>query len=105
MYLVTGKITKQNLEDSFYTIADPITPPEIKTHWVTNYKETGKCILITVNVSSNQLELETVQLWQDQASYEEYKNDPVLATSLFAPREAYWAEHGITGVIVSEETV
>lgn len=105
MYLVTGKITKQNSEDSFYTIADPITPAEIKTHWVTNYKETGKCILITVNMSSNQLELETVQLWQDQASYEEYKNDPVFATGLFAPREAYWSDHGITGVIVSEETV
>ena len=105
MYIVTGKITKQNLEDSFYTIADPITPPEIKLHWVTTYKETNKCVLISVNISSNELELETTQVWQDQASYEEYKNDTVFVTGLFTPREAYWKEHGITGVIVSEESI
>ena len=105
MYLVTGKIIKQNLEDSFYTIADPITSPEIRTHWAINYKECGKCIAITVNLSDNQLELETVQIWQDQASYEEYKNDPVLIAGLFEPRELYWQEHGINKTIISEEIV
>lgn len=105
MYLVTGKIIKQNLEDSFYTIADPITTSEIRTHWAINYKESGKCMLITVNISDNQLELETVQAWQDQASYEEYKNDPVLIAGLFTPRELYWQEHGIVRTIIKEETV
>jgi len=102
MYVVTGKITKQNASDAFYTIADEITPTEIKHHWITTYKSTGKCLHIDVTVSSNQLELDTVQIWQDQASYEEYKNDPVLINGLFSIRDAYWAAHGITGVILSE---
>lgn len=102
MYVVTGKITRQNVSDAFYTIADDITPSEIKQHWVNTYKTTGKCTHIEVTVSQNQLELETVQLWQDQASYEEYKNDPILINGLFSIRDAYWAAHGITGVVVSE---
>jgi hypothetical protein len=103
MYRVTTKITKQNLEDSFYTIADPITPVEIKSYWVTNYKENGKCLLVTLSFSSDQLELETVQIWADQASYEEYENDPILITGLFVPRSTYWQERNITGVVTSKE--
>lgn len=103
MYRVTTKITKQNLEDSFYTIADPITPVEIKSYWVSNYKDNGKCLLVTVNLSSNQLELETIQIWADQASYEEYENDPILITGLFAPRTTYWQEHNITSGVISKE--
>jgi len=105
MYIVTGKITKQNAGDAFYTIADPMTPQEIRLHWVTTYRDTGKCIHVNLTTSPDQLELETIQLWLDQASYEEYKNDPVLINGLFTLRDAYWAAHGITGVIISEEAV
>lgn len=104
MYIVTGKITRQSVEDSFYTIADPIVSDDIRLYWVQEYKETGKCIHVNVNLSANQLELETVQLWADQQSYNDYKNDATLASGLFSVRDAYWSAHGITGVVVSEET-
>lgn len=105
MYMVTGKITKQNIEDSFFTISDSMTSPEVRQYWVENYKNTGKCIFIDIAISSDQLVMDTTQMWLDQASYEEYKNDTVLQAGLFSLREAYWADHGITGVIVSEEAI
>ena len=105
MYIVTGKITRQNVEDSFYTIADPIVSDDIRLYWVQEYKETGKCIHVNVALSDNQLELETTQMWADQQSYLDYKNDATLASGLFAVRDVYWAERGITGVVVSEEAL
>jgi hypothetical protein len=105
MYIVTGKITRQSLEDSFHTIADPIVSDAIRLYWVQEYKETGKCININVVVSTNQLELQTTQIWENQQSYLDYKNDATLISGLFSIRDAYWAERGITGVIVSEETI
>lgn len=105
MYIVTGKITKQNLEDSFYTIADPIVSDDIRLYWVQEYKETGKCINVNVALSNNQLELQTTQMWLNQQSYLDYKNDATLISGLFSIRDAYWAAHGITGVIVSEESI
>ena len=103
MYIVTGKITKQNAEDSFYIISDPRVSDGIKLHWAQEYKATGKCIAVSVEISENQLELTTTQLWADQQSYNDYKTDTTLINGLFSIRETYWAEHGITGVIVSEE--
>jgi hypothetical protein len=105
MYIVTGKITRQAVEDSFYTIADPIVSDDIRLYWVQEYKETGKCINVNVTLSENQLELLTTQLWADQQAYMDYKNDIMLITGLFSLRDVYWAEHGITGVVVSEEAV
>lgn len=105
MYIVTGKITRQKVEDSFYTIADPIVSDDIRLYWTQEYKETGKCIHISVSLSDNQLELETTQMWLDQQSYLEYKNDPILDVGLFSIRDIYWADRGITGVCVNEESV
>jgi len=105
MYIVTGKITRQNLEDSFHTIADPIVSDDIRLYWIQEYKETGKCIHVNVTMSDDQLELETVQMWSDQQSYLDYKNDAILNSGLFSIRDVYWASRGITGVIVNEETV
>jgi len=105
MYIVTGKITRQNVEDSFYTIADPIVSDDIRLYWVQEYKETGKCIHVNVTLSENQLELETTQMWLDQQSYLDYKNDTTLNSGLFSVRNTYWEAHGITGVVLSEEAV
>ena len=55
MYIVTGKITRQNIADSFYTIADPIVTDDIRLYWVQEYKETGKCINVNVNLSPNEV--------------------------------------------------
>jgi len=105
MYIVTGKITKQNVEDSFHTIADPIVSDDVRLYWVQAYKETGKCIHVDVALSDDQLELQTTQMWADQQAYLDYKNDATLASLLFSVRDAYWASKGITGVVVSEEAV
>lgn len=105
MHIVTGKITKQNAEDSFYIISDPQVSADVKLHWAQEYKATGKCIAVSVEISENQLELTTTQLWADQQSYNDYKNDATMIDGLFSIREAYWAEHGITGVIVNEEEI
>lgn len=105
MYLVTGKISRPNTSCSFYTIADPIVPDSVRLHWQENFKNTGKCIFIETIMSPDQLELQTMQYWADEASYIDYKNDPVLTTDLFNVRNAYWAENGMTGVILSEGTV
>lgn len=105
MYRVIGKIIKQNVADSFYSITDSLVTEDIRLHWVQEYKETRKCISIDVVISENQLELQTTQLWESQQSYLDYKNDATLISGLFSVRDAYWAEHGITGVIVTEESI
>lgn len=105
MYIVTGKITRQRVEDSFYTIADPIVSDDIRLYWMQEYKETGKCIHVNVSLSEDKLELETTQMWLDQQSYLDYKNDATLNSGLFSARDVYWAANGITGVVVSEEAV
>lgn len=105
MYIVTGRITKQNVSDAFYTISDSVTLPEVRQYWVETYKDTGKCLHIDLTISSDQLVMDTTQLWLDQASYEEYKNDQYLNDMLFSVRNKYWTDHGITGVILNEEAV
>lgn len=102
MYIVTGKITKQNAEDSFYIMSDSRVSDGIKLHWSEAYRKTGKCVTVNVEISENQLEMTTTQFWADQQSYNDYKNDTTLINGLFSIRETYWAEHGIAGVIVSE---
>ena len=105
MYLVKGKITRPNTECSFYTIADVAVTDNIRQHWQTAYKDTGKCLFIEVVVSEDQLQMDTSQYWEDQASYESYKNDPVLIAELFTVRDAYWSAHGMTGIVISEENI
>lgn len=105
MYLVKGKITRPNTDCSFYTIADAVVADSIREHWQTAYKDTGKCLFIEVTVSEDQLQMNTDQYWEDQASYESYKNDPILASELFVVRDAYWVENGMTGVVISEESI
>jgi hypothetical protein len=105
MYLVKGKITRPNTDCSFYTIADLAVADSVRDHWQTAYKDTGKCLFIEVTVSEDQLQMDTAQYWEDQASYESYKNDPVLTAELFSVRDAYWAEKGMTGVVISEESI
>lgn len=105
MYLVTGKIVRPNTNCSFYTIADPIVPYSVRQHWQEQYKDTGKCLFVGVTMSPDELELQTEQYWADQASYNQYQNDAVLASELFTARNAYWAEHGMTGSVISEVTI
>jgi hypothetical protein len=105
MYLVTGKIVRPNTNCSFYTIADPIVDDSIRAYWQSQFKDTGKCLFVQVEVSPNDLELQTSQYWADEASYNEYKNDAVLTAGLFSLRSQYWAENGMTGNVISEATV
>jgi hypothetical protein len=105
MYLVTGKISRPNLSCSFYTIADTIVPESVRTHWQTAFKDTGKCLFVEITLSPDKLELQTSQYWADEASYADYKNDTLLIAELFNVRNIYWAANGMTGIILSENTV
>lgn len=105
MYLVKGKITRPNTNAAFYLVSDELVSQTVKDHWVANYKNTGKCIHVEVITSPDNLEIETQQFWESNQAYQDFLSDPVLVTELFAIRDVYWNQNGVTAVVISEETI
>lgn len=105
MYVVKGKIIRSNTNVAFYLISDGLVSPTVQDHWIKNYKDTGKCIHVEVILSTDELELDTIQYWDSALSYQEYLNDTFLVTELFAPRDTYRMQNDSTAIVISEEPI
>lgn len=103
MYIITRKVTRPNLSLEFRNMLHESISPEIKKHWVDNYKTTNKCLIVNAEISDNQLEMTTTMVWDNKASWDEYQADPVFVAGLFGPIHAYQDENGFTRELVSEE--
>jgi hypothetical protein len=105
MYTITRKVTRPNLSLEFRNMLHESISPEIKKHWVDNYKNTSKCLIVNTELSSNQLEMITTMFWDTKASWDEYQADPVFVNGLFTPIHTYQDENGFTREFVSDEEI
>lgn len=105
MYTITRKVTRPSTELEFRNMMHETIAPEIKSYWVSTYKETMKCMLVDVSLSDDGLEMLTTMIWDSKDSWNEYQADPVLIAGLFTPIHAHQDENGFTRELVSEEEI
>jgi len=104
MYIIKRKVKRPNTSLEFRNMLHGSVTIEVRTHWVTNYKDT-KCILVDTALSSDGLEMSTTMIWDSKDSWNEYQNDPIFLAGLFNPIHTYQDENGFTRELVSEEEV
>jgi hypothetical protein len=103
MYTLTRKVTRPNTALEFRNMLHESVSAEVRQHWVTTYKDPGKCLFVNTEMSETGLEMITTMFWDSKDSWNEYQNDPILQTGLFVPIHAYQDENGFTRELVSEE--
>jgi len=104
MYLITQKFTRPNESVEFISMIHESISDEVRTYWVTNYRDTNKCMSVTMS-DNNPLEKVVTMLWDNKASWQEFQNDPTIEAGLFIHMRRQREENGVTREIVSEEEV
>ena len=74
MYTIKRKVKRPNTSLEFRNMLHESVTIEVRTHWVTNYKDT-KCMLVDTELSSDGLEMSTTMIWDSKDSWNEYQND------------------------------
>ena len=104
MYIIKRKVSRPNTTLEFRNMLHESVTSEVRSHWVTNYKD-SKCMFVTSEISSNGLEMNTTMMWDSKDSWNEYQNDPVFLDGLFNPIHTYQDENGFSRELVSEEEI
>lgn len=63
------------------SVAWTITPSDCETHIINTYEDTGKSVSFTKVLSEDGLTLTKTRTFDSEASFNEWRNDPVLATA------------------------
>ncbi len=104
MFRVINKQTRPNENVNFFMPSnDPTLTNEFKKHMLDTYLTTGK--LISFEHTINGLELIATLMWDSEASFEQWKNDPVVVGEFFAAEEAYITANNIVSENISKETI
>ena len=111
MYRVVRKVTRPSTAVEFRNLQHSSISHETQSYWLHTYRghqrEDGivKCQDISVSYSDNQLEMTTVMLWDNQASFIEYQNDTILNENAFSILDQDQDANGITRELVSQEEI
>lgn len=100
MYIVTRVHTRPNLEVEFFHPKEATTP-EFKNYFIETYIGTGKSILIEHSVSEDGLAMTSTSIWDNEASFTQFSNDP-NANELITTATAYNTANGIIETITVE---
>lgn len=79
MWQVVRKQTRPNTGVNFF-LSEQHTSPETLQYMYGTYVETGKQLMMTKEVSTDQLTLTVTQIWSSAEDYLECKNDPISVT-------------------------
>jgi hypothetical protein len=106
MYRVIAKHTRPNTSVEFFNPkTSTLISDELKNYIGKNYMVTGKLVHSEETISENGLDLNLTAIYQDEATYNEFRNDTTIVEQLYAVGAAYREANGITYVIVSEESI
>jgi hypothetical protein len=105
MYLIKQKVIRPNESVEFISMGHESISSEVRDYWVANYRDTHKCILVTSELSENNLERVITMLWDNKASWLEYLDDPIITAGLFVHMRRQKEEHGFIKELISEEEV
>ena len=106
MYRVIAKHTRPSTGVEFFNHkTSPLISPETGAYIRENYIITGKIVHSEESLSENGLELTVTSIYQDEATYNEWKNDSTIAEQFYAVSNSYREANGIISVIESAESV
>lgn len=105
MYQVTIKFARPTLAVEFFSqLGDDAESVIFRNHWTTTYKETGKLLYLSQELSVDNLEQTTTFLWESEDIYNAAMADPIVS-SRWDTRAAYNEANGITMVDKTFTTV
>jgi hypothetical protein len=106
MYRVITKHTRQSQTVDFFSPkTSTLVSDETRAHIRNNYVITGKIVNSEDSLSENGLELTIEAIYQDEATYNEWRNDTTITEGIYAIGTAYREANGITSVIISAEAI
>jgi quinol monooxygenase YgiN len=96
MFLVQRIFTRPAADVPFYATSDAYKAA------FQGYKDSGKVLSFTANVSGDKLKFVVNTMWKDEAAHQEYMADAVTQ-AMIAERNAYNAAHNITDEKVTDQ--
>jgi hypothetical protein len=106
MYRVITKHTRPNQTVDFFSPkTSTLVSDETRQYIRNNYVVTGKIVHSEDSLSENGLELSIAAIYQDEATYNEWRNDTTITEGVYAIGTAYREANGIASVIVSAEEI
>ena len=99
-FAVTVGFTRPAVDVPFYKASN-----ESKAYQKSAYDSTGKRIGSVYRLSDDRLALTVTTYWKDSQSYNEFRNDAQIVSSLAQPRTAYNAQNNIQTVPATTESV
>jgi hypothetical protein len=106
MYRVITKHTRPNQNVEFFSPkTSTLVSDETRTYIRNNYVVSGKIIHNEDSLSENGLELTITAIYQDEASYNEWRNDTTIIEGVYNIGTAYREANGIASTVLSAETI
>jgi hypothetical protein len=106
MYRVTIKHTRPNQTVDFFSPkTSTLVSDETRAYIRNNYVVTGKIVHSEDSMSENGLELTIAATYQDEATYNEWKNDTVITQGVYNIGTAYREANGIASELISAEEI
>jgi hypothetical protein len=99
-FAVTISFTRPSVDVPFYVASD-----ESKTYQKSAYDSTGKRIGSVYRLSDDRLSLTVTTYWKDSQSYNEFRNDAQVISSLAQPRTVYNTQNNIQTVPATTASV
>jgi hypothetical protein len=79
MYQVTKTYTRPSIDVDFYSIhGDDIDSITFRSHWTKTYKETGKLVILTEELSNDELSKTIMAIWASKEDCYEAYNDTTI---------------------------
>jgi hypothetical protein len=106
MYIITKKQTRQDTNVEFFDIRDTdLVTKEYRDYWRVMYVATNKSQFVQHTLSSDQLELTSISMWDSKESYNEFIADQTALDEFLHKYTAYNTTNNIITTLVSEEEV
>lgn len=102
-------IKKQTRPSETVEFCQPPNTPNLtdayKMYFKDNYVANGKLLYTDRSPGDSNLELVITTLWESEAAFLAFKEDPIVISGFFEPVAAYLAEHGLEETLVSKGEV
>jgi hypothetical protein len=99
-FAVTVGFTRPSVDVPFYKASD-----ESKAYQKSTYDSTGKRVGSVYRLSDNSLTMTVTTYWKDSQSYNEFRNDAQVISSLAQPRTVYNTQNNIQTVPATTASV
>jgi hypothetical protein len=103
--VITKHIRPNQAVDFFSPKTSTLVSDETRTYIRNNYVDSGKIVHSEDSLSENGLELTITAVYQDEAAYNEWRNDTTITEGVYNIGLGYREANGITSTTLSAETI